>query len=369
MAEGDEVKVGDLVVVALATPGHTPEHVSYLVYEAGGTEPVAAFTGGSMMVAGAGRTDLLGPDATEELTRAQYRSLHRLAALPPDTQVLPTHGAGSFCGAGPAPKERTSTIRRELEGNGALAAPDVESFIQRQLSGLLAYPTYYGHMAPLNRAGPGLLADVPAPAALTPHQVKARGDEGVWVVDGRWRVPFARAHVPGSLNPELDDTFGSYVGWVVPFNDPLVLVLPEPEESWLAVAHTQLIRIGYERVEGYLRGGIDAWRAAGLSVDSYRVAGLEEMCRAHRSGRTKAVLDVRQQTEWEAGNIEGSKHVFVGDLADRIDEVPRDGEVWTICATGHRAALAASMLDRNDIPVRLVEGTGVTDFLEHCPAG
>src|SRR5262245_19172733 len=235
MADGDEVKVGDLVLVALATPGHTPEHVSYLVYEAGGSEPVAALTGGSMMVGGAGRTDLLGPDVTDELTRAQYRSLRRLAELPPDTQVPPTHGAGSFCGAGPVPKERTSTIGRELEGNGALAAPDVESFIRRQLSGLLAYPTYYRHMAPLNRAGPSLLADAPSPAALTPEQVEAKRDQGAWVVDGRWRVPFARAHIPGSLNPELDDSFGSYVGWVVPFNDPLILVLPEPEEPSLAV--------------------------------------------------------------------------------------------------------------------------------------
>jgi glyoxylase-like metal-dependent hydrolase (beta-lactamase superfamily II)/rhodanese-related sulfurtransferase len=368
LVEGDEVKVGDLLIVAMETPGHTPEHLSYLVYEGGSDEPIAVFTGGSMMVGGAGRTDLLGPDRTDELTRAQYRSLRRLAELPPGVQILPTHGAGSFCGSGPAPADRTSTLRLELSRNLALAVPDESTFVRQQLSGLLAYPTYYGSMAPLNRTGPRLLADVPEPQPLDPPDFAARHAAGAWIVDGRWRVPFARAHLPGSLNPELEDTFGSYVGWVVPFGDPIVLVLPEPEEETLAVALTQLLRIGYERVEGYLRGGIDAWRASGRPVDSYRVAGLEELCRAYRAGRATRVLDVRQETEWDRGHIPGSQHVFVGDLPERIGEVPRDGEVWAICATGHRAALAASILDREGVPVRLVEGTGVTDFLEHCSA-
>jgi glyoxylase-like metal-dependent hydrolase (beta-lactamase superfamily II)/rhodanese-related sulfurtransferase len=366
LVEGDEVKVGDLLIVAMETPGHTPEHLAYLVYEGGEDDPVAVFTGGSMMVGSAGRTDLLGPDYTDELTRAQYRSLRRLAELPPRVQILPTHGAGSFCGSGPAQTDRTSTLRLELSRNRALAAPDESAFVSQQLSGLLAYPTYYGSMAPINRAGPRLLADIPEPKPLDPGDVAARRAAGVWIVDGRWRVPFARAHIPGSLNPELDDTFGSYVGWVVPFGDPIILVLPEPEEEAMPIAATQLLRIGYERVEGYLRGGIEAWRASGQPVDSYRVAGLEEMCRAYRSGQASRVLDVRQESEWDRGHIPGSRHVFVGDLPDRVDEVPRDGEVWVICATGHRAALAASLLDRERIPVRLVEGTGVTDFLDHC---
>jgi rhodanese-related sulfurtransferase len=230
----------------------------------------------------------------------------------------------------------------------------------------MAYPTYYSSMAPINRHGPGAVADIPGAVPLGPVDVAARQREGVWVIDGRWRVPFARAHLPGSLNVELDETFASYVGWMVPFGEPLLLVLPEPEVEALDQALTQLYRIGYERVEGYLDGGIDAWRAAGLPVRSYQVAGLEELCRAYRAGQVPHLLDVRQQPEWDAGRIPGSRHVFVGDLPGRLDEVPRDGEVWAICATGHRAALAASLLDRDDISVRLVEGTGVTDFLKHC---
>jgi rhodanese-related sulfurtransferase len=191
-------------------------------------------------------------------------------------------------------------------------------------------------------------------------------ESGAWVIDGRWRVQFARAHIPGSVNVELDDTFGSYTGWVVPFGERLLLVLPDPVEESLEESFTQLLRIGYERVDGFLRGGIDAWRADGRPVASYKVAGLDELCRSWRAGRVGNLLDVRQQSEWDEGHVQGSQHVFVGDLAGRVDEVPEEGESWAICATGHRAAMAASLLDRSGRPTRLVEGTGVADFLAHC---
>jgi hydroxyacylglutathione hydrolase len=366
VAEGDEIKLGDLVLVALETPGHTPEHVSYAVYEAGSDPPIAVFTGGSLMVGTAGRTDLLGPAVTEELTRAQYRTLRRLASFPDEVQVLPTHGAGSFCGAGPAPRERTSTMGEERGRNRALTVPDEASFALQHLSKLLAYPHYYAQMAPINRAGPAALGSLPKPAALSPDAFAARIEAGEAVVDARWRIPFARAHIDGSVNIELSDSFASYVGWIVPFNAPLVLVLPEPEDEALEEALTQLLRIGYERVTGYLAGGIDAWRAAGRSTGSYPVAGLEELCRAYRAGRATNVIDVRQDVEWNKASIPGSRHLFVGDLPDHLDEVPRDGEAWVICATGQRSSIAASVMDRAGISVRLVDGTGVNDFLRNC---
>jgi hydroxyacylglutathione hydrolase len=366
MSEGDEIALGDLVLVAMATPGHTPEHLAYVLKEAGSGRPLAVFTGGSLMVGGAGRTDLLGPELTDELTRSQFRTLRRLAALPDDVQVLPTHGAGSFCGAGPSPKERTSTMGQEKAQNPALATTDETAFVGQQLSGLLAYPTYYGSMAQINRSGPGRLRDVPQPRGLTPREVAGRMDSGVCVVDARWRVQFARAHIPGSVNVELDDTFASYTGWIVPFGEPLLLIVPDPVEESLEEAFTQLLRVGYERVEGYLQGGIEAWRADGRPVASYRVAGLDELCRSWQAGKVGNLLDVRQQTEWNEGHVEGSQHIFVGDLAGRVGEVTEDKESWAICATGHRAAIAASLLDRSGRPTRLVEGTGVTDFLAHC---
>ena len=366
MSDGDEVVIGGLRLRAMETPGHTPEHLSYVLFEDGSEVATAVFTGGSLMVGGAGRTDLLGADLADELTRSQYRTLRKLAELPGEVRVLPTHGAGSFCGAGPAPKERVSTIAVERAMNRALSAPDEETFVRQQLFGLLAYPAYYRYMAPINRAGPSFVADIPGPVPLTPDEVENRIRTGAWVVDARSRFPFARAHIPGSLNVELDDTFASYVGWLVPFNDPLVLVLPDPVEETLDEAITQLQRVGYERTLGYLAGGVEAWVSSGRDQESYGVAGLDEFCREYRAGRARAVLDVRQQTEWDKGHIPDSQHIFVGDLPERLEEVPRDREVWAICATGHRSSMAASVLARAGIGVRLVEGTGVRDFLTNC---
>ena len=366
LAEGDELTLGALRIVAAETPGHTAEHLSYLVYEGDAEEPTAVFAGGSLIVGSAGRTDLLGPDATLELTRAQHRSLNRLSALPDRTLLLPTHGAGSFCSSSPPGEERTSTIGRERASNPALADSKMgeAAFLERRLTGLLAYPSYYSYIAPINRAGPRVYGDVPVPPGLTASRLRERIDAGVWVVDGRDRRRFAAGHIRGSLAIELDDSFASYVGWIVPFGAPIVLVLPEdrPEHEAATEAATQLFRIGYEAIDGYLQGGVDAWVETGWSLGSYPVASIDELTAAVQGQRAR-VLDVRQQTEWDAGHLKGSTHVFVGDVQDHIEEIPRDLEVWTVCATGHRAAMAASLLDRAEIPVRLVTPGGVPDVL------
>jgi glyoxylase-like metal-dependent hydrolase (beta-lactamase superfamily II)/rhodanese-related sulfurtransferase len=366
LAEGDELSLGTLRIVAAETPGHTPEHLSYLVYERDAEEPTAVFTGGSLIVGSAGRTDLLGPEATLELTRAQYQSLNRLSALPDRTLVLPTHGAGSFCSSSPPGEERTSTMGRERASNPALADGEMDegAFVERRLTGLLAYPSYYSHISPINRAGPGVFGEVPVPRGLTPPQVAERIENGAWVVDSRERRAFAAGHIPGSISIELDDSFASYVGWIVPFGAPIVLVLPEdrPEHEAAVEASTQLFRIGYEAVDGFLEGGVAAWVDAGLPVRSYPVASIDELATAVGLERPR-VLDVRQQAEWDAGHLEGSTHVFVGDVGAHIQEIPRDREVWTVCASGHRAAMAASLLDRAWIPVRLVTPGGVPDVL------
>jgi hydroxyacylglutathione hydrolase len=184
------------------------------------------------------------------------------------------------------------------------------------------------------------------------------------VVDGRERRAFAAGHIPGSIAIELDDSFASYVGWIVPFGAPIVLVLPEdrPEDEAAVEASTQLFRIGYEAVDGYLQGGVAAWVEAGLPMRSYQVASIDELATAVNDRRAN-VIDVRQQTEWNAGHLEGSTHLFVGDVNARLTDIPRDQEAWTICATGHRAAIAASLLDRDGIPVRLVTPGGVPDVL------
>jgi glyoxylase-like metal-dependent hydrolase (beta-lactamase superfamily II)/rhodanese-related sulfurtransferase len=366
MAEGEEVRIGALRIVAWETPGHTPEHISWLVYEDGRRDSVAVFGGGSLIVGSAGRTDLLGPDVTDGLTRAQFRSLRRLAALPPAVQLLPTHGAGSFCTASVASRDRTSTIGAELRSNPALAAQDEQTFVRRQLAGLRAYPAYYAHMGGINRAGPAVLGRLPDVVALAPEDVARRMEAGAWVIDARDRAAFADAHVPGSINIELDSTFGTYVGWVTPFNAPLLLLVSEPVQSALEEAVTQLIRIGYERLVGYADGGLDAWQSRGRPVRSYPTAGVDDLCHAYLGGQPIQVLDVRQPVEWDTGYVPGSLRIHLGDLPARLADVPRDKEVWTACASGHRASIAASLLDRAGVPVRLVARGGVPEWLARC---
>jgi hydroxyacylglutathione hydrolase len=367
LAEGDEILVGDLRLVAMETPGHTPEHLSYAVYEGQSRAPTAVFTGGSLIVGSAGRTDLLGPDRTQELTLAQYGTMRRLATLPDATQVLPTHGGGSFCAAGAAGDRRTSTIGHERLTNPALRTTDQAAFVHDRLTGLLAYPAYYANMAPLNRHGPPVLGGPPEVPALEPTAFAQRADAAAWVIDARRRADFAAAHIPGSVNVELSSSFGTYVGWVVPFDARLALVLPEPALAAGAKAAAHLLRIGYDHVQGYLEGGIEAWRSEGRPVRSYPLASVAELCEASRNGPAPYVLDVRQPAEWATGRFAGSQGLFMGDLPHHLDEVPRDRETWVICASGQRASVAASLLDRAGVGVRLVAESGVDELLAVCP--
>lgn len=365
LGEGDEVRMGELRLVVLETPGHTPEHVAYLVFEGTADTPVALFSGGSLIVGSAGRTDLLGESKTAPLTRAQFQSIRRLGQLDDDLLLLPTHGAGSFCVSTVPALNRTSTLGGERTSNPALVAPDEESFERQQLAELLAFPTYYRHMAPINRAGPALFRTLPRLAALSPAEVDLLSRAGAWIVDARERHEFAREHVPGAVNVEMNQTFASYVGWTVPFGSQVILVLPY--ESAQQEAMTQLLRIGYDQVAGYLAGGIDAWKSEGRPLSSYPVAEIDDLCRACLSGQPMQILDVRQRREWDQGHIpEKSRHVFLGDLSGHLDELPRDTELWTICASGYRASTAASLLDRAGLRVRLVGRGGVPEWAAHC---
>lgn len=363
---GDQLTVGGLRIRARAAPGHTFEHLAWEVWDdAAAAAPSAVFTGGSLLVGSAGRTDLLGEQLAEQLARAQYRTLRELAALPDSVRVFPTHGAGSFCAANAPSADRVSTIGAERAANAALHAADEESFVRQQLASLGRFPAYYAHMAPINRAGPAVLGQLPSLAALSPAAAIEAAARGAWVIDGRDRADFAAGHIPGSLNIELDDAFASYVGWVVPFDAPLVLVLPEPLAESGPEAITQLVRIGWPRVAGHLAGGIEAWAGDGRTLRSYPVAGMRELFDAVRAGQTPRVLDVRQPVEWrEDGSIPGSTTIFVADLADRIADLAPDVEHWAVCTTGHRAAIAASLLDRAGIPVRLVGRGGVIGWVE-----
>ncbi len=337
--DGDEFTVGDLVVRAAHTPGHTPTHLSYVVVEDG--QPVAAFTGGSMLFGTVGRTDLISAEATEDLTRAQFQSVRRLSdELPGEVEVHPTHGFGSFCSSASSSGSEASTIGHERQSNLALTIDDEDAFVEKLLSGLIAYPRYHAHMAPINRAGPADV-DLSAPEPVDPVEIRRRIHAGEWVVDLRTRTAFARGHLAGTVNLEVGDSFATYLGWVLRWGTPVTLVGDTAEQ--VAEGQRQMVRIGIDRPAGAADGGIDAWSTGG-ELRSYRTATFAELVDA-RDEDGVVVLDVRRDDEWAEGRIGGAVHIPLHDLEARIDEIP-DGELWVHCASGYRASIAASLLDR-----------------------
>ncbi|MEU9479516.1 MBL fold metallo-hydrolase [Streptomyces sp. NPDC048191] len=337
--DGDrwEIEGGSgLVLRALATPGHTPHHTSY-VLEADGTE-AAVFTGGSLLIGTVGRPDLVEPRLTEHLARAQHASAHRLAAeLPDETAVLPTHGFGSFCSSSQAEGEST-TIGKEKAANEALTH-DVDTFVADLLAGLDDVPAYYAHMGPANANGPAPV-DLTPPAVADAEEIADRLAAGEWVVDLRNRVAFAEGHLAGSFNFEAEGQLATYLAWLIPWGKPVTLLAESPEQ--LAAAQRELVRVGIDRPAAAATGEPADWVRDGEALASFPRATFADLAARSRDG--VVVLDVRRASERAAGFIEGSVHIPVHALHSRIGEVPA-GQVWVHCAGGMRAAIAASLLD------------------------
>jgi glyoxylase-like metal-dependent hydrolase (beta-lactamase superfamily II) len=340
LVDGEQVDLGGLTLAALVTAGHTDEHMSYLLLDGSSARaPLGVFTGGSLIVGSAARTDLLGDERTEELAHAQYRSLRRLATLPAPTAVWPTHGAGSFCSAPPG-AERTSTIGAELASNPLLQAPDSDAFVAALLGSLGRYPPYFRRLAELNRRGPALLGPgSDRLAALPVDEVRWLQAEGAMVIDVRPIARWADAHIPGALSIPLRPQFATWLGWLAPPDVPLV-VLRDPDQD-AADLLWQALKIGYERLVGELAGGISAWIAAAQPT------ARTELVTADRIGE-RAVLDVRQGAEFAAGHLPGARHIELGALARLGPAADRPPEVPTVvmCGHGERAAGAASLLER-----------------------
>lgn len=349
VADGDCVQVGTLTVQIVATPGHTHNHLAYLVSEEG--EPRALFTGGSLLYGTVGRTDLIGNGSAEQLTREQFRSAHKLAALVPDeVQIWPTHGFGSFCSSAKSTGAPSGTMGDERRSNLALTIQSEDEFVSGLLSGLTAYPRYYAHMAPINLTGPPAV-DLTAPEELDVEQLRNQIRSGGWVVDLSKRRAYARRHLPGTISVELGKQFATYLGWVLPWGTPITLVGDSAQE--VAEAQRELVRIGIDRLEGAAVGDRKAL-ARDLGLASYPVRSFEELHQALASEPAPFVLDVRRNDERAGGWITGSVHVPLQDLVDRLDELP-EGPIWVHCASGFRASVGASLLARGGKYVLLID--------------
>lgn len=334
VTDGDEIAAGGLTLRVLATPGHTPEHVSFLLVER--ERPLALFSGGTLIVGGVARPDLIAPRLDEPLARAAWRSITtRLLTLPDGLAVYPTHGGGSFCSAGSG-ERRSTTIGAERRENPLLQAGDEDAFVEALLGGLGSYPPYFLRLREVNRRGPRRYGVVtPALSPLAIGEVDRLRQQGAELIDVRPIAAFAAGHVPGALSIELREGLGTWLGWLV--DDPatpLVFVVGGQDRDQLV---RQCLNVGYERLAGELAGGIGAWQAAGRPVTTTEL--LDE------PRRGSAVLDVRQTSEWDEEHVPGALHVELGSLARRAAEVPA-GPVVAHCAHGQRSMTGASVLER-----------------------
>jgi hydroxyacylglutathione hydrolase len=352
LADGDEVDLGGLRLCAWATPGHTAEHVAYLLLD-GGTV-LGVFTGGSLLVGAVARTDLSGPEQTELLARAQYASLHRLLTLPDVTPVYPTHGAGSFCSAPPG-ADRTTTIGREKAASPLLAAATEDAFVAALLAGLGTFPGYFLRLPEQNRRGPAVLASAPTLAPLTAAGVRAVQRDGGQVVDVRPVADYATGHIPGSLAIPLREAFATWLGWLVRDPGTPLAIVAGPGQDLDEVAW-QALKIGYENLAGALAGGMPAWEVAGLPVAVTSLPAPGQVDPA-------AVIDVRQESEYAGGHLPGARNIELGALTSQAAAVT-GRPVVTMCGHGERAATAASVLERAGHPAVAVLTGGPPDWAE-----
>lgn len=347
VADGDRIEMGEVGIEVLHTPGHTPEHVSLLLYDGDhGDEPAILLSGGALLVGDVARPDLLGdPEDTEQSAREFCHTIQtKLLELPDHVLVYPTHVAGSLCG-GSIGSRLSTTVGYERRTNELLArVSSTDEFVRSclDLADLPAVPPYWRRMRSQNLAGVDLLGTVAEPPALTADQVAASRDRGAWIVDCRSPEAFGGGHVPGAVNVGLGSSFATWAGTVLPGDAETVLVLDSPAGLWEATWH--LLRIGYPAPTGWLAGGMLAWRTTGRDLGRLAQATVHDL-RARIDDGDVDVLDVRQPAEWSSGHIAGATFITGAELPRRLDDLPDSGRALAVvCGSGYRSSVSASLI-------------------------
>ena len=346
---GQTWTVGRLTLEALSTPGHTPGGLSYLLREADGA-PWIVFTGDTLFAGDVGRTDLVDAARSREMAALLHGSLFgTLLPLGDEVIVAPGHGAGSVCGAAIASRPWT-TIGLERHVNPLLRLADREAFVDAA-SAVGERPPYFRHMEVLNVEGAPLLGTLPVPPILSPDELAAAAS-GAVVVDARSESAFAAGHVPGALSLSLEN-LGPHAGWLLPYGRSLLLVTDGEDVTEVV---RRLVRLGYDHLDGVLGGGMAAWHAAGRPASAVTVLTAEQQLQRAAGGEEVLVLDVRTAAEVTESPVEGTLHITLGELPDRVAEVPAGGRVLAVCPRGRRSMTAASVLKahgRDDVTVLL----------------
>ena len=354
--EDSVLDLGAFQLRIMTTPGHTPEHISFLLVDADGKTPNALFSGGALIVGGAARTDLLTPELTRPLASQLFHTIHdKLLKLPDEVNVFPTHGAGSFCVA-PASPDRTTSIGRERKTNPLAQAQSEEEFFQRSLLNLPLYPTYYKYMREINQRGATILGGVPMLKALSASEVNAFMQDGVVVLDIRHQKAFGAGHIPDSFGIRVDAPLIVWAGWMIPFGSRIVLLGETADDR--SEATRQLIRIGYDHIVGYLDGGLEAW-AKEYPVETVRSINSKEL---REQLNEVTLIDVRRLSEWETEHIEGAIHFEGGRIPWEELRFPKDIPIAVQCSSGNRSMIAISVLKQRGIHNVIQVDGGITKW-------
>lgn len=343
--DGDEFRIGKVTMRILETPGHTPESLSILITDTS-NQPQKVLTGDTLFIGDVGRPDLVGSKGftAEQMAGMLYDSLHgKLLKLSDAVEVWPAHGKGSLCGRNMS-NETSSTIGQQRRFNYALQPMPKEEFVKMMTSDLPEVPAYFSKDAEINRGGARSLAELPRPAALAPADVSRLAGAGATILDARVNTEFGAGHVPGSLNIGLGGQFASWAGQLIKFHAPIVIVAED--ESKVDEAVMRLARVGIENVKGYLAGGMDAWRRAGLGVSVIAQISVDELSELLNSQKSLQVIDVRQSGEYINGHVPSAINAPLARVGERASEFDPNRRTAVICAGGFRSSAATSVLER-----------------------
>jgi len=346
LAEGDNIRIEKLLLEVLETPGHTPEHLSYVVKDtARGDSPVGVFVGDTLFVGDVGRPDLF-PGRAEELAGKLFQSLHdKLLKLPDHCEVYPAHGAGSLCGRSLAAKW-VSTIGYERKYNAALLIPEKSGFIRSLTSDMPPAPDHFSRCSDINRRGPKLVSDLPALEALRPEEFKKRMDDpDVVVMDVRSYTSFASLHIPGVWHLDLGGNFPTFAGWVIPSEKKILIVSDDFDDT--VKARVWANRVGVDRITGYLEGGMPAWAITGMRSSDIHLLSAEELYETITGNSDMVLVDVRTPLEYADNHIKGAVNIPAPDLRTRCKELHPEKPVTVLCSSGNRSSLAASILKQH----------------------
>jgi hydroxyacylglutathione hydrolase len=353
LKHGDRFDVGKVRLDVLHTPGHTPEHLAFLVTDTASSEaPIGMLSGDFLFVGDVGRPDLLERVANQRGTmeaaaRQLFHSVQALRGLPDYLQIWPGHGAGSACGKalGALPQ---STLGYERLANWGLRVRSETEFVATVLAGQPEPPPYFAEMKRINRDGPRLLGERSRPPRVDLARIDQLIADGIMVVDTRSSGDFAASHLPGTLNIPLNRAFTGWAGWLVPYTQDFALVVDAARLGAVDQAVRELGLIGLDRIAGFAEldaSALDRRRAAGARPATIRSLTVDQVAQQLRQDST-TLVDVRGRAEWDAGHIAGARHIPLGELASRQREIPTSGTIVVHCQTGSRAAIAASLLQR-----------------------